>query len=89
MTPLIQKLRSAGEAERTLAPASGLFDGAADEIERLIDRTDGLSADLFDAVQTAFNRGAVGWAYLNYPKWVDTLEANAKAARERLNNDPT
>lgn len=35
MTPLIQKLRSAGEAERTLAPASGLFDEAADEIERL------------------------------------------------------
>lgn len=35
MTPLIQKLRSAGEAERTLAPASGLFDEAADEIEKL------------------------------------------------------
>lgn len=35
MTSLITKLRSAGEAERTLAPASGLFDEAADEIERL------------------------------------------------------
>ena len=34
MTPLITKLRSAGEAERTLAPASGLFDEAADEIEK-------------------------------------------------------
>jgi hypothetical protein len=34
---LIQKLRSAGEAERTLSPASGLFDEAADEIIRLSD----------------------------------------------------
>lgn len=38
MTPLITKLRSAGEAERTLAPASGLFDEAADLIEKLAAR---------------------------------------------------
>ncbi|MCP4410768.1 MAG: hypothetical protein GY807_24110 [Gammaproteobacteria bacterium] len=37
------------------------------EIERLQDKVDGLECDLENAVETAFKRGAVKWARMNYP----------------------
>lgn len=41
---------------------------AQEENERLRDKVDGLEADLQNAVETAFKRGATEWARLNYPK---------------------
>ncbi|CAN0570862.1 unnamed protein product, partial [Laminaria digitata] len=35
--------------------------------EDLLDRIEGLEADLDDAVSVAVARGAVDWARLNYP----------------------
>ena len=39
------------------------------------DKAEGLSADLRMAVQVAYRRGATEWARLNYPSWIDWLEA--------------
>lgn len=43
------------------------------------DKIEGLEAELFEAVQVAYRRGAVEWARLNYPKWIERLQANAEA----------
>lgn len=43
-------------------------------IEGLKDKIEGLDSDLFEAVQVAYRRGAVDWARLNYPQWIDRLE---------------
>jgi hypothetical protein len=47
-------------------------------VAALEDSNEGLTADLHDAVQTAYNRGATEWARLNYPKWVDLFALSAK-----------
>lgn len=39
----------------------------------LRDKIEGLEADLFLAVSTAYQRGAVEWARLNYPEWIERL----------------
>lgn len=52
----------------------------AEEIERLRDSNEGLRTDLFYAVQTAYRRGATEWARLNYPQWIDAIEANSARA---------
>lgn len=52
------------------------------------DRIEGLTADLFNAVETAHGRGATEWARLNYSKWIERIEANA-AARSALKGTST
>jgi hypothetical protein len=47
-------------------------------------KIEGLESDLESAVQVAYNRGAVEWAKLNYPTWIDRLEANKKVAEARV-----
>lgn len=49
----------------------------AAEVERLRDKAEGLDADLRCAVQTAYNRGAVEWARLNYKSMIPWLEGQA------------
>lgn len=39
----------------------------------LQDKIEGLDSDLFQAVSTAYHRGAVDWTRLNYPKWFERL----------------
>jgi hypothetical protein len=51
--------------------------------ELLEDIKDGLQSDVESAVQVAFNHGAVDWARLNYPSWMERLEGNKRAAEER------
>jgi gas vesicle protein len=36
-------------------------------VEELEDKIEGLESDLSNAVETAFDRGAVEWAKMNYP----------------------
>lgn len=55
-------------------------------VAEMEDRVDGLNADLFNAVETAHGRGATEWARLNYPKWIERIEANA-AARQALTGE--
>lgn len=49
---------------------------------------EGLTADLHDAVQTAYNRGATEWARLNYPKWIEWLESQSSGNTGQLNDSP-
>ena len=51
--------------------------------ELLEDIKDGIQSDLESAVQVAYNNGAEEWARLNYPSWIERLEANKRAAEER------
>lgn len=60
---------------------------AVREIERLEDRIDGLESDLFSAVETAYRRGAHEWARLNYPKWIERIEANAALLKSQDQNN--
>lgn len=49
--------------------------------EQFNDKLEGLEEDLREAVQVAYNRGAVEWAELNYPGWKDQLKANSVVPR--------
>ena len=63
------------EAWRTMlaaAPASPLPGGGDMDWQ---DRAEGLESDLRQAVLVAWKRGAEQWCRLNYPQWVDWLEA--------------
>jgi len=55
----------------------GLFEEAADKIE-------GLTADLRNAVEVAYRRGATDWTRLNYPTWFQQFEAAAAVERTGL-----
>jgi hypothetical protein len=58
---------------------------AADFARKIVeDSADGLQSDLESAVQVAFDRGAEEWARLNYPSWIERLEANKRAREERV-----
>ena len=39
-----------------------------------IGKVEGLESDLYNAVQTAYHRGAVDWVKWNYPKYYDQLK---------------
>ena len=54
------------------APASPLPGGGDMDWQ---DRAEGLESDLRQAVLVAWKRGAEQWCRLNYPQWVDWLEA--------------
>lgn len=73
--------RNAAITHAVLGVAGTLLAIQKVEIEQ--DRIDGLQADLEEAVQVAYNRGAVEWAKLNYPTWIERLERNSKAIEER------
>jgi hypothetical protein len=56
-----------------------------DELEAAVldlqDRVEGWEADCRMAVQVAYNRGAVEWAEMNYPQWIEWLrQQNAPKA---------
>jgi ABC-type Fe3+-hydroxamate transport system substrate-binding protein len=52
---------------------------AAEQIEELQDKIDGLSADLDNAVAVAYHRGALDWTRLNYPEHFARFEAGEDA----------
>lgn len=52
-----------------------LYEEAADAIERLTDKVEGLDADLYCAVEVAYKRGATEWTRLNYREWFERLSA--------------
>lgn len=54
------------------APASPLPGGGDMDWQ---DRAEGLESDLRQAVLVAWKRGAEEWCRLNYPQWVEWLEA--------------
>lgn len=58
---------------RRAASASPLPEGGG-EVD-LRDKAEGLEADLRQAVLVAWKRGAEEWCRLNYPQWVEWLEA--------------
>lgn len=41
---------------------------------RLVEKIECLDSELYQAVQTAYNRGAVDWVRLNYPKYYDQFK---------------
>jgi DNA-directed RNA polymerase alpha subunit len=51
-----------------------------DELEELRDKVEGLSADLYCAVEVAYKRGAAEWTRLNYPRWFDQFQAAERLA---------
>lgn len=59
------------------APASPLLGGGGIDWQ---DKAEGLESDLRQAVLVAWKRGAEEWCRLNYPQWVDWLEACHKSA---------
>lgn len=64
------------------APASPLPGGGDMDWQ---DKAEGLESDLRQAVLVAWKRGAEEWCRLNYPQWVDWLEAcHTPAARAFL-----
>lgn len=48
------------------------------EVECLRDKVEGLESDISDAVETAYRRGAVDWAVLNYPDIVARLSTTRR-----------
>jgi hypothetical protein len=46
-----------------------------DKILMLMDKIEGLEADIDNAVETAFKRGATEWTRLNYPEHYKRLTA--------------
>lgn len=63
-------------AERWYDPAAKYATKPSALLEDAADKIEGLEADLYLAVQTAYRRGAVEWARLNYPKWAERLSAD-------------
>lgn len=57
---------------RRAAPASPLPGGGDMDWQ---DKAEGLETDLRQAVLVAWKRGAEEWCRLNYPQWVEWLEA--------------
>lgn len=68
----------------TASPAASQAHTVAD----LHDKIEGLETDLRMAVQVAWRRGAKKWARLNYPGWVEWLEACDRADEERRQESP-
>ena len=55
---------------------SRLSDGGGQGyIWELLDKIEGLDADLYCAVEVAYKRGATEWTRLNYPEWYARFEA--------------
>ncbi|MCV9964174.1 hypothetical protein OIU34_20020 [Pararhizobium sp. BT-229] len=78
---IYEKDRIAAITKAILGVAGTLL--AVQKIEIEDDRIEGLQSDLESAVQVAYNHGAEEWARLNYPSWVERLEANKRAAEAR------
>lgn len=82
--------RFAGEKDQTLAlvyvadatEAASRIEALEGEVERLRDSLEGTRADPRCAVQTAYNRGAVEWARLNYRDMIPWLESQAVQSEE-------
>ena len=76
-TELAKKVDEAKERLRPYlaAPASPLPEGGGWQ-----DKAEGLESDLRQAVLVAWKRGAEEWCRLNYPQWIEWLEACQPAA---------
>ena len=48
------------------------------EVDDLLDKIEGLEAELEQAVIVAYKRGATEWTRLNYPELFDRLEKEPK-----------
>ena len=79
--PLTVANSRAEHAEMRLAGAAKAYSDLADQLaaeqkksDLAIGKVEGLEADLYDAVQTAYHRGAVDWVKWNYPRYYDQLK---------------
>lgn len=50
--------------------------------DQLLDKIDGLEADLESAVCVAFSRGAITWTRMNYPRLYARLMEEHRAAQD-------
>jgi len=79
VTPLVERLHLIADGLDDRMHVIASIREAADRIEALEDSVEGLEADLHNAVQVAYNRGAVEWARLNYRSMIPWLEGQARA----------
>lgn len=70
-------------AERIGTHGPGCHAWGPQHHECAVEKIDGLETDLFNAVETAYRRGAHEWARLNYPQWIDRLDAYQRAENQR------
>lgn len=73
----LEKERWIRRSREALKDAADYIDHAGVSHDAMVDKIEGLEADLRLAVQVAYNRGAQEWARLNYPQWIEWLEASA------------
>ena len=71
------KMKTRWFAMLAAAPASPLPGGGDVDWQ---DKAEGLESDLRQAVLVAWKRGAEEWCRLNYPQWIEWLEACQPAA---------
>lgn len=71
---IVAGLRIVGSPFTTL---DHLATSAANQIEELTDKVDGLLSDLDSAVEVAYERGATEWTRLNYPAQFARLSKRA------------
>lgn len=60
-----------------MRPRSSVPEAREDYVGQWQDKAEGLEADLMSAVLVAWKRGAYEWCRLNYPGWVEWLEASS------------
>lgn len=60
--------------------------GSPEWCAKAIDKIEGLEADLFLAVGTAYHRGAVEWTRRNYPEWFERLKVGGGQPVAALSN---
>ena len=79
--PLTVATSRAEHAEMRLAGAIKVNDDLANQLvaeqkksELAIGKVEGLESDLYNAVQTAYHRGAVDWVKWNYPRYYAQLK---------------
>ena len=79
--PLTVATSRAEHAEMRLAGATKAYGDLANQLaaeqkksDLAIGKVEGLEADLYEAVQTAYHRGAVDWVKWNYPKYYAQLK---------------
>lgn len=79
--PLTVATSRAEHAEMRLAGAAKVNDDLLDRLaveqkksDLAIGKVEGLESDLYNAVQTAYHRGAVDWVKWNYPRYYEQLK---------------
>ena len=59
----------------TIREAAACIRELVESENNAIQKHEGLEEDLYQAVLVAYRRGAVEWAMLNYPQWINAISA--------------